>query len=235
MEQLAVNLFAIVLAGIVTLFIQRRLYVRRRRAPQAPGPEAAGFRSGRAGGSSQSKRRRRARPAGRGQPSGSLDRERRHRARGGIGVGAAELFGAANLGTALGVGQITFALRSSTCCCGGRRGRQIDPPAPSGIRSAASAAAPGRAGSGARTSGTEKVCLRVAPQLRHAGSCLTTAFITPSLGPPRLTLAEEHLGYPQIDRAVTLMLSADEEWIRTAAAALDQHRVVGGVGVGIRV
>jgi len=27
----------------------------------------------------------------------------------GIGVGAAELFGAANLGTALGVGQITFA------------------------------------------------------------------------------------------------------------------------------
>jgi uncharacterized hydrophobic protein (TIGR00271 family) len=31
MEQLAVNLFTIVLAGIVTLFIQRRLYVRRRR------------------------------------------------------------------------------------------------------------------------------------------------------------------------------------------------------------
>jgi uncharacterized membrane protein (DUF485 family) len=28
----------------------------------------------------------------------------------GIGVGAAELFGAANLGTALGVGQITFAV-----------------------------------------------------------------------------------------------------------------------------
>ena len=27
----------------------------------------------------------------------------------GIGVGAAELFGAVNLGTALGVGQITFA------------------------------------------------------------------------------------------------------------------------------
>jgi hypothetical protein len=27
----------------------------------------------------------------------------------GVGVGAAELFGAANLGTALGIGQITFA------------------------------------------------------------------------------------------------------------------------------
>jgi uncharacterized membrane protein (DUF485 family) len=28
----------------------------------------------------------------------------------GLGVGAAELFGAANLGTALGVGEITFSL-----------------------------------------------------------------------------------------------------------------------------
>lgn len=28
----------------------------------------------------------------------------------GVGVGAAELFGAVNLGTALGVGQVTFAI-----------------------------------------------------------------------------------------------------------------------------
>ena len=48
MEQLAVNLSAILLAGIVTLFIQRRLYQRRRRAHlQHEAREVAGLPMGR--------------------------------------------------------------------------------------------------------------------------------------------------------------------------------------------
>ena len=48
MEQLAINLTAIVLAGVAVLFLQRRLYVRRRRAHlDDPSREAAGLPLGR--------------------------------------------------------------------------------------------------------------------------------------------------------------------------------------------
>ena len=42
MEQLSLNLFAILLAGIGTLFVQRRLYVRRRRRLHHEARERAG-------------------------------------------------------------------------------------------------------------------------------------------------------------------------------------------------
>jgi uncharacterized hydrophobic protein (TIGR00271 family) len=64
MAQLSLNLAAILLAGIGTLFLQRRLYVRRRRAHlgDAEAREAAGLPVGRS---------RRSRPAASGEPPAS--------------------------------------------------------------------------------------------------------------------------------------------------------------------
>ena len=45
MAQLSINLTAIVLAGVATLFLQRRLYKRRRSAISDDGDQGAGGRS----------------------------------------------------------------------------------------------------------------------------------------------------------------------------------------------
>jgi hypothetical protein len=63
MEQLAVNLTMITLAGVVTLFVQRRLYQRRRVAHlHDEARELAGLPIG------ESRRRKRDKPAPRGVP-----------------------------------------------------------------------------------------------------------------------------------------------------------------------
>ncbi len=102
--QLAVNLTAIMLAGIVTLFIQRKIYQRRRRAHlHEEAREAAGLPIGRSRRETLGKS-----PPARSRPVALI-------ADAGITLGAfaavtalAALFGAANFGTALGVGQIGF-------------------------------------------------------------------------------------------------------------------------------
>ena len=63
------------------------------------------------------------------------------------GVGLAELLGAKNLGTALGVGQLTFAAALVYVL--------VRRPVGGGVRSSAREEGPGSAGSGARTSGTD--------------------------------------------------------------------------------
>jgi hypothetical protein len=41
MAQLAVNLVALVLSGVVTLYVQRRLFIRRRRRHRSDGARVA--------------------------------------------------------------------------------------------------------------------------------------------------------------------------------------------------
>ena len=107
MEQLALNLGAIFLACIGTLYIQRRLYLRRRRAHlSTQAREAAGLPLGRS--------RRAAAPPYRGHRRERRDELGRSPISGcwrGAFAGAtaiAELLGAANIGTALTFGQLAF-------------------------------------------------------------------------------------------------------------------------------
>ena len=106
MLQLALNLVAIVLAGVGTLFVQRRLYMRRRRDHLKDRARAeAGLPLG---------RRRRRRAATSGQPARRMSRTATDLLillgafAGATAVAAA--LGAANFGTALTFGEIAFVI-----------------------------------------------------------------------------------------------------------------------------
>jgi hypothetical protein len=85
-----------------------------RRRASGPGRERAGEsgreRSGRESGSGSGRESPRRPAPGRGRPLGFLAQLLVLAAAFGIGVGVAEAAGAANLGTAFGIGQIVFAI-----------------------------------------------------------------------------------------------------------------------------
>ncbi len=108
MEQLALNLGAIFLAAIGTLYLQRRLYMRRRRRHlHDEAREAAGLPIGRSrrDDSATYEARRWVRPGGVAADLAVLGTS-------GAPPRIAALLGAANFGTALTFGQLAFARRS---------------------------------------------------------------------------------------------------------------------------